>query len=390
MSRICLPLFALVLLVSIPESHAEEDWQTTASGLKYQVLAEGKGASPERGDRVTVHYTGTLTNGTKFDSSRDRGQPFTFALGMRQVIAGWDEGVALMKKGSRFKFHIPWQLAYGANGKPPKIGPKADLIFDVELISFSSTLKFKRPDAATAKTLEGGTRYEVLRAGSGATPRSDQGVALRLAAWNNMGAQIVTTDAPQVPLQGGLVKSLRLGQFDVPFLSRLVQKMRVGDKVAAEVPASQGFGDKFPDPNLIPKGSATIWVLELMSINDIPEFVLPADDKLTTTDSGLKYQMLEAGSGRKPNHQSVVEVHYTGWLTDGTMFDSSHARGEPTSFPVGRVIPGWTEGLKLMQEGGTARFVIPAKLAYGNRQMGPVIKPGSTLVFLVKLIKIVR
>lgn len=390
MSRICLPLFALVLLASIPDSHAEEAWNTTASGLKYQVVKQGEGASPERGDRVTVHYTGTLTNGTKFDSSRDRGQPFTFTLGMRQVIAGWDEGVALMKKGSRFTFHIPWKLAYGAHGKPPKIGPKADLIFDVELISFSSTLKFKRPDTAAAKTLEGGTRYEVLRAGSGATPRPDQGVALRLAAWNNKGAQIVTTDDPRIPLQGGLVKDLRLGQFEAPFLSRIVQTMRVGQKVAAEVPSKEGFGDKFPDPNLIPKGSATIWVLELMSINDIPEFVLPTDDQLSTTSSGLKYQMLEAGGGRTPGQQSVVEVHYTGWLTDGTMFDSSHARGTPTSFPVGRVIPGWTEGLKLMKEGGTARFVIPANLAYGNRAMGPVIKPGSTLVFLVKLIKIVR
>lgn len=104
----------------------------------------------------------------------------------------------------------------------------------------------------------------------------------------------------------------------------------------------------------------------------------------------LQMEDLVAGDGATPQAGQTVTVHYTGWLTDGTMFDSSHARGTPTSFPVGRVIPGWTEGLKLMKEGGTARFVIPANLAYGNRAMGPVIKPGSTLVFLVKLIKIVR
>ena len=107
---------------------------TTASGLQYEDIVVGTGASPAPGKTVTVHYTGTLTNGTKFDSSRDRGQPFQFVIGVGQVIKGWDEGVMSMKVGGRRKLTIPPQLGYGAQGAGGVIPPNATLIFDVELL----------------------------------------------------------------------------------------------------------------------------------------------------------------------------------------------------------------------------------------------------------------
>jgi len=112
--------------------------QKKASGLEYEVLQEGTGASPKAGQAVTVHYTGWLDNkgkpGTKFDSSVDRGQPFTFVLGIGQVIKGWDEGVADMKVGEKRRLTIPATLAYGARGAGGLIPPNATLIFDVELL----------------------------------------------------------------------------------------------------------------------------------------------------------------------------------------------------------------------------------------------------------------
>ncbi len=107
---------------------------TTASGLKYEVLREGNGPGAKAGQTVAVHYTGWLTNGTKFDSSVDRGQPFDFHLGAGQVIKGWDEGVAGMKVGEKRKLTIPPQLGYGERGAGGVIPPNATLVFDVELL----------------------------------------------------------------------------------------------------------------------------------------------------------------------------------------------------------------------------------------------------------------
>jgi peptidylprolyl isomerase len=111
---------------------------TTASGLKYTVIKAGKGVTPKPGETVFVHYTGTLTNGKKFDSSRDRGEPFSFAVGTGQVIKGWDEGLSTMKVGERRKFTIPAKLGYGAAGAGKDIPPNATLVFDVELLKIGS------------------------------------------------------------------------------------------------------------------------------------------------------------------------------------------------------------------------------------------------------------
>jgi FKBP-type peptidyl-prolyl cis-trans isomerase len=113
----------------------------TASGLEYEIIKEGTGESPKAGQQVTVHYTGWLDNngqlGTKFDSSVDRGTPFTFMVGVGQVIKGWDEGVMGMKVGEKRRLIIPASLGYGAQGAGRVIPPNATLIFDVELISIA-------------------------------------------------------------------------------------------------------------------------------------------------------------------------------------------------------------------------------------------------------------
>jgi len=109
---------------------------------------------------------------------------------------------------------------------------------------------------------------------------------------------------------------------------------------------------------------------------------------VTTTASGLQYEVVKQGDGAKPKATDKVKVHYRGTLLDGTEFDSSYKRGQPVSFPLNGVIPGWTEGLQLMGVGSTFKFVIPSELAYGDNGAGPLIGPGNTLIFEVELLAI--
>ena len=129
----------LAVLLAVPAFAAKDAAKgakivTTTSGLKYIDQVVGKGASPVKGKQVKVHYTGTLENGKKFDSSLDRNEPFVFVIGMGQVIQGWDEGVMSMKVGGKRKLIVPAKLGYGAAGAGGVIPPNATLIFDVELL----------------------------------------------------------------------------------------------------------------------------------------------------------------------------------------------------------------------------------------------------------------
>lgn len=119
-----------------PEA-ADENIITTDSGLQYIEIEEGTGATPSTGQTVTVHYTGTLEDGTKFDSSVDRNRPFSFRIGQGQVIRGWDEGLSTMKVGGKRRLIIPPELGYGERGAGGVIPPNATLIFDVELLRIS-------------------------------------------------------------------------------------------------------------------------------------------------------------------------------------------------------------------------------------------------------------
>lgn len=111
------------------------------------------------------------------------------------------------------------------------------------------------------------------------------------------------------------------------------------------------------------------------------------EEGVKVTESGLQYLVVKEGNGKKPGSNDVVTVHYTGRLIDGTVFDSSVERGEPATFAVGQVIPGWVEGLQLMSEGSAYRLFIPSELAYGEHGTGP-IQPNSTLIFDVQLLKV--
>ena len=124
------------LIAELKKKHPKAKFETTKSGMKYFVLKDGEGDKCGKGKKIKAHYTGTLLDGKKFDSSRDRGQPFEFTVGIGQVIKGWDEALSDMKKGEQRLLVLPPELAYGERGAGGVIPPNATLVFDVELIDF--------------------------------------------------------------------------------------------------------------------------------------------------------------------------------------------------------------------------------------------------------------
>jgi FKBP-type peptidyl-prolyl cis-trans isomerase len=359
------------------------DASKTESGLASKVLQEGTGAvKPTAEDTVTVHYSGWTTDGKMFDSSVSRGQPASFPL--KGVIKGWTEGLQLMVEGEKRRFWIPGNLAYGdeaAGGRPSGM-----LVFDVELLSIKTAPRApedvaKAPD--DAQKTASGLASKVLQPGTGANkPGAADTVTVHYTGWTTDGKMFdssVTRGQPASFSLNGVIAGWTEG----------LQLMVEGEKRRFWIPGKLAYGDEAGGGR--PSGTL-VFDVELLSIKTAPktpEDVAKAPDDAQKTASGIASRILTKGTGTvHPKATDQVKVHYSGWTTDGKMFDSSVQRGEPIVFPLNQVIPGWTEGVQLMVEGEKRRLWIPAALAYGEN--APPGAPAGTLVFDVELIQIVK
>ncbi len=363
------------------------EMQMLPSGLRYCVMKEGDGtASPAMGDLVRVNYTGWNLDGTVFDTSRSPRrpgldpQPAEFPVG--GLIEGWNEALQLMSPGAQWKLYVPSALGYGERGSPPKIAANADLIFEVELLSvIDRALPYVEIDTEAEATITkpSGAKLQVIRAGEGASIADADLGSVKFSCFTPKGEFVVGHTG-----QGG---PLTLSKKTVPlaFMNDALEYLKPGARVVMRVPAKIGVGQRSGNPVLQP-GSDEIWVLDCTGTMSFtkPEFQMPDESELTTTASGLKYKTIREGTGKSPKVSNRVLAHYAGWLTDGKGFDNSYDRGAPSEFPLGNVIPGWTEGLQLMVVGEKRRLWIPQDLAYAGRPG----RPQGMLVFDVELIEI--
>ncbi|CAF1705819.1 unnamed protein product [Brassica napus] len=342
-------------------------------GLKKKLVKEGEGfETPENGDEVEVHYTGTLLDGTKFDSSRDRGTPFKFTLGQGQAIKGWDISIKTMKKGENAVFTIPSELAYGESGSPPTIPANATLQFDVELLSWSSVKDICK---------DGGVLKKIL----------SMRLSLRMVRL----------------LENLMVlSSLKDGYF-CPALSKAVKTMKKAEKVLLTVKPQYGFGEKgkpaFGGEGALPPNATLEIELELISWktvsevtdgnkvikkilkqgegcerpNDGAELLSWSSVKDICKDGGVFKKIVAAGEKwEMPKDLDEVLVKYEAKLEDGTVVGKSD--GVEFTVKDGYFCPAFAKAVKTMKK--AEKILLTVKPQYGFGEKGKPASGGETAV----------
>ncbi len=252
----------------------------------------------------------------------------------------------------------------------------------------SSEMNDEQSGDTTSMMLESGLQIEVYEEGDGVLPQMGQKVTVHYKGMLENGQVFDESYGRGEPISF----QIGIGQV-IPGWEQGIGQLSKGSKAKLTIPANLAYGAQ--ERPGIPANSILIFEVDVIDIQDGPQPIAhepwSSDGlELNTTNSGLEYYIIEEGNGPKTEAGRTVSVHYHGMLEDGTKFDSSYERGEPIEFPlgVGQVIPGWDEGISLLNVGTKAKLIIPSHLAYGERGAGGVIPPNATLIFDVEVVAV--
>ncbi|KAH1096136.1 hypothetical protein J1N35_013057 [Gossypium stocksii] len=321
-----------------------------------------------------VHYTGALIDGTKFDSSLDRGTPFKFKLGLGQVIKGWDEGIKTMKKGENAIFTIPPELAYGESGSPPTIPPDATLQFDVELISWTSVKDIGQDGGIFKKILVEGEKRQ--------NPKESDEVFVKY--------EVCLEDGTLVSKSHGVEFTVGDGYF-CPAFAEAVKTMKKGEQVLLTVKPQYAFGEDgrsaVGSEGAVPPNATLHIALELVSWKSVAHI---------TKDKKILKKILKEGEGYDcPYNGTMVQVKLIGKLEDGMIFvKKGHDEGS-FEFKVdeGQVTDGLEKTAKTMKKGEHALITIQPEYAFcssESQQELAVVPANSTVYYEVELVSFVK
>lgn len=362
---------------SAPPQEVGEEREIGRSGLKKKLLRRGESwETPEFGDEVTVHYIGTLLDGTVFDSTRDRAQPLTIKLGQGQVANGLDDGIISMKKGELALFVLPSELGYGAEGRNG-VPPNSVIQFEVELLSWITVVDVCRDGGIIKKIMEKGGRNE--------TPGDLDEVLVYYQVELVDGTIVAKTP------EEGLEFYVKDGHL-FPALPKAIKTMKRGEKVQLSVQPNYAFGeegrvadDGFP---AVPPNSVLSIELGLISFKPVID---------VTGDSKVFKKIVKEGEGvAVPNEGANVTISYTATLEDGTVFEK---RGideiEPLQFITDeeQVIVGLDRAAATMRKGERALLTVSPEYGFGSEEVNrdlSAIPPCSKLVYEIEMLDFIK
>ncbi len=381
-------LFGLLLLIvscsTLEHTTEEVHHEEKLSGLKYRVLEPGSNIMPEENDLLKIHYIAKVKDGPVFYNSYEHQEPLTFYIGKGHVIKGWEEGLLLMSEGEKAEFIVPPGLAYGDKGIPD-VPPNTDVKFLIEIIKIIKPEKPFKPDLSSFISTEKGVKYHVKTHGSGKEIEQGDLVKINYHGYFEDGKSFVNSTEMSEKLEFVVGENMIIEGLDFG-----VQKLREGDKATFWMPYQLTYGKKGRGP--VPSETNVMFDVEIYEVNSpLQPEPFNIDEKDTVeTKSGLQCIFVEKTNNIRPEQGDLVEVHYTIYLTDGTIFDSSIIRNEPFRFvAVSRqVISGMDKAVMVMSKGDKTRFIVPPELAYGDQKVNNIIPPGSTLFFDIELLDI--
>ncbi|MFT7158068.1 MAG: FKBP-type peptidyl-prolyl cis-trans isomerase FkpA [Parvicella sp.] len=377
----------------------EIEAQKTESGIWYVITAPGEGDKPNEKSQVKAHYTGSLLDSTKFDSSYDRGKPIDFVLG--RVILGWQEAIKMLGKGGEGTFYIPSDLAYGERGAGASIPANSVLKFDIELVDFERVLtaeeraerdqeKIKKHLADNniiAEKLESGIWYTTTQEGEGENPSIKASVNAHYSGRLLDGEKFDSSYDRDQPI------AITLNDV-IEGWKKAIPTMKKGGKATFFIPSALAYGEAGTAPK-IPANSVLVFDIELLDFEEpispkeqattdaklIQDFLAKNKIEAELDTSGIWYTITEPGTGGNPTLSSYVKIHYQRMTIDGGFGGNSYDRGTPFEGRINEMSKGWQFAIPKLQKGGKGTFYIPSGLAYSGG--GSVGIPANSVVMIL-------